>query len=213
MEIITFIIIALTVGVSLYGFSDKRFFARYKFSTYAIEDMRQIDRLLTSGFLHVDTMHLLFNIFALYFFSDVVIGATNVFKYVVIYFAAILMGNLVSLWIYRRDMTYTAVGASGGVAGIIFASIAIYPSMTLMIFPLPIPLPGWVFGIGYLLYSVYGMSKNLGNIGHTAHLGGAVMGLMLAIAFDPQILFINGYYIALMLVPILGLAYYIYKEK
>lgn len=123
------------------------------------------------------------------------------------------MGNLLTLWMYRRDMTYTAVGASGGVAGVIFAAISIYPGMTLMMFPLPIPLPAWLFGIGYLAYSVYGMRNNVGNIGHAAHLGGALMGLLLSIVFFPDILNYNGLYIGLMVIPIIALGYYAYKER
>lgn len=183
------------------------------FSTYAIREMKQVDRLITSAFLHGDFMHLLFNMLALYFFSDIIIAHFSNAIYLIIYFAAVLGGNLLTLWMYRRDSTYTAVGASGGVSGIIFAAIAIYPQMTMMIFPIPIPIPGWLFGIGYLAYSVYGMRRSLGNIGHAAHLGGAAIGLILAIALYPETLQYNTFYIGIITLPLIWLGYLAYKEK
>lgn len=213
MDFIALILIGVTCIISFIGFNDKRFYSRYLFSTYAIQEMRQVDRLLTSAFLHADFMHLLFNMLALYFFSDIIIAHFGTTLYLIIYFAAVLGGNTLTLWMYRRDSTYTAVGASGGVSGIIFAAIAVYPQMTMMIMPLPVPIPGWLFGIGYLAYSVYGMKKSLGNIGHAAHLGGAAIGLILAIILYPQTLQDNTYYIALITLPLIGLGYLAYKEK
>lgn len=213
MSFITIIIIAVTCIISFIGFNNRVFFSRYMFNTYAIEKMKQIDRLITSGFLHADFMHLFFNMLALYFFSDIIIEVFGNVTYLIIYFAAILGGNLLTLWMYRKDSTYTAVGASGGVSGIIFAAIAIYPQMTMMIMPIPIPIPGWLFGIGYLAYSVYGMKKSLGNIGHSAHLGGAAIGLLIAIILNPETLRDNTLYIALIVLPLIWLGYLAYKEK
>jgi membrane associated rhomboid family serine protease len=132
--------------------------------------------------------------------------------YLIVYFVSALGGNLLSLLIYRRNPHYSAIGASGGVSGILFASIAIDPLTKLIVFPLPIPISGWIFGILYLAYSVYGMKAQLGNIGHAAHLGGAGIGLLSAVLFMPYLLDINGLYIAIMLVPLIALGYYIYKS-
>lgn len=208
-----FLIIVLTVITSIVGFNDSRFFERGKFNTAAILEERQFDRLLTSGFLHADFLHLLFNMMTLFFFSDIVIHFLGIGEYIGIYFGAILAGNLLSLWLYRKNPFYSAIGASGGVSGILFASIVLYPHLELYMFFIPIPIKGWVFGLLYLGYSVYGMKAQLGNIGHAAHLGGAVLGMVLAIIFSPDVLVRNGYYIALMAIPIIGLAYYVYKEK
>lgn len=213
MSFITITLIAITTIVSLYAFNNRSFFDRFKFSTYAITEMRQVDRLLSSGFLHADFMHLFFNMFTLFFFSRTIVTLMGDLVYVVIYLLAILGGNLLTLWLYRRDNTYTAVGASGGVSGIIFATVALFPDMELIIFPLPIPLPGWVFGIAYLAYSVYGMRNAIGNIGHAAHLGGAVVGFVAAIICFPGIIQSHGYFLALMAIPLIALGYYIYKEK
>ena len=85
--------------------------------------------------------------------------------------------------------------------------------MTMRIFPIPIPIPGWLFGIGYLAYSVYGMRRSLGNIGHAAHLGGAAIGLILAIALYPETLQYNTFYIGIITLPLIWLGYLAYKEK
>lgn len=213
MSIITIIIIALTAVVSFYAFNNRSFFDRYKFSTYAITEMKQIDRLLSSGFLHADLMHLIFNMLTLFFFADTIIAIMGNLLFVIIYLLAIIGGNLLTLWLYRRDMTYTAVGASGGVSGILFAAIALYPDMTLFILPIPFPIPAWIFGIAYLAYSVYGMRNAIGNIGHAAHLGGAAIGFVSSIILYPQIIQTHGYFLALMAVPLIALGYFAYKER
>jgi len=213
MSIITIIIIAITAVVSFYAFNNRSFFDRYKFSTYAITEMKQIDRLLSSGFLHADLMHLIFNMLTLFFFADTIIAIMGNLLFVIIYLLAIIGGNLLTLWLYRRDMTYTAVGASGGVSGILFAAIALYPDMTLFILPIPFPIPAWIFGIAYLAYSVYGMRNAIGNIGHAAHLGGAAIGFASSIILYPQIIQTHGYFLALMAVPLIALGYFAYKER
>lgn len=209
--LVIFAIIIITVIVSYIGFNNRQIFDRYKFSTYAILELKQYDRMLTAAFLHADMMHLFFNMLTLFFFAPILVAYVGPVKFLILYLAAIIGGNTISLWMYRRDSIYTAIGASGGVCGVLFASIAMDPQRMIGFFF--IPMPGWVFGILYLGYSVYGMKKSIGNIGHAAHLGGAVTGLGLAILFLPQILLEQGYFIALMSLPIIALGYFVYKEK
>jgi membrane associated rhomboid family serine protease len=213
-QIIPIVIIALTVITSIKGFGDMVFFDRYKFNVGAILGKpRQWDRLLTSATLHGDTWHMLFNMMTLYFFSSVVIDAFGIWKYLAIYFLAIIVGGLLSLWIHRKEYYYSAIGASGGVVGILFAAIAVYPHLSLYMFFIPIPIPGWIFGIAYLGFSIYGMLKNAGNIGHDAHMGGAAAGIAMALAFAPELLIQNLMYIGLMIIPLIVLAYIVWKKK
>ncbi|MFT4222415.1 rhomboid family intramembrane serine protease [Dysgonomonas sp.] len=213
-QILPLLIIALTVITSIKGFSDIAFFDRYKFNVGAIlGKSKQWDRLVTSATLHGDTMHLLFNMLTLYFFSDIIIYTLGIWQYLAIYFLAIIGGGLLSLWIHRKEYYYSAIGASGGVVGILFAAIAIYPSMSLYMFFIPIPIPGWIFGIAYLGFSIYGMLKNVGNIGHDAHMGGAVAGLIMAVAFAPELFFKNLIYIGLITIPLIVMVYLIWKKK
>lgn len=213
MNLIIIAVIVITCIISIRGFSDRGLFDRYKFSTYAILNLKQVDRLLSSGFFHADFMHLFFNMLTLFFFSRTITAAFSDLQFIIVYLAAILGGNLLSLWMYRRDMTYTAIGASGGVSGIVFATVALFPEMKLLILPIPIPIYGWIYAILYLAYSVYGMKNSVGNIGHAAHLGGAVIGILAAIICYPSIIFAHGHILAIMVLPLVALGYLAYKEK
>lgn len=212
--IVPILIIVLTALTSIKGFNDMAFFDRYKFNVGAIlGSSKQWDRLLTSATLHGDYMHLIFNMLTLYFFSGVVISVFGLWKYLAIYFLAIIGGGLLSLWVHRKEYYYSAIGASGGVVGILFAAIAIAPTMGIYIFFIPIAIPGWIFGLAYLAYSIYGMQTGQGNIGHDAHLGGAAIGLIMAILFEPLLLQINTLYICIMIVPLIALTYFVLKKK
>jgi membrane associated rhomboid family serine protease len=157
----------------------------------------------SSGFLHVDFSHLALNLFTLYVFSDVVLGSVGSLYYVIIYFSSLYFGNYFALKFHKNEPYYSAVGASGAVTGIVYSSILLYPQMKLALIFLPIPLPAYVFGIGYLLYSIYGMQKSLGNVGHTAHFGGAIAGLLITILINPSILINDTWIVALLISPIL----------
>lgn len=211
MALITIIIIAVTVIFSLRAFNNYTLFDRFKFQPQAITRGKQYDRLLTSGFLHVDMTHLLFNMLTLFFFANVVIGffarhmgndiATGSVLFAVLYLLAIIGGNLLALLFQQNNPNYSAVGASGGVSGILFASIVVYPDLQLYLF-FALPIKGWLFAILYLGYSVYGVQKQLGNIGHEAHLGGAIVGLAFPLIFAPYLFEQNMIYILGMLIPI-----------
>lgn len=213
MEPIVIILIAITVVTSIQGFRDARFFERYKFNVGAILSSKQWDRLISSAFLHGDYMHLFFNMFTLFFFSNVIVRGLGLWQYLTIYFAAVIGGGLLSLWMHRKDYYYSAIGASGGVVGILFAAIALNPHIGIGIMFIPVAIPGWIFAIIYLGYSIYGMRSQLGNIGHDAHLGGAVIGLALAILLNPSVLYHNGLYIGIMTIPLIVLAYLVWQKK
>lgn len=213
-KIVPVLIIILTALTSIKGFSDMAFFDRYKFNVGAIlGNSKQWDRLLTSATLHGDYMHLIFNMLTLYFFSGIVISVLGLWQYLAIYFLAIIGGGLLSLWVHRKEYYYSAIGASGGVVGILFAAIAIAPNMGIYIFLIPIAIPGWIFGLAYLGYSIYGMQSRQGNIGHDAHLGGAAIGLVMAILLEPILLKVNALYIGIMIVPLIILTYLVLKKK
>ncbi|MGA9238362.1 rhomboid family intramembrane serine protease [Robiginitalea sp.] len=201
LHIATIAVIAANILVSLKGFKDYAFFERYKFNISAILG-GQKDRMLTSGFLHVDGSHLLLNMFTLYFFADVVIQWLGPVKFLIIYLISLVAGSLLALSFHKKEPYYSAVGASGAVTGVLYAAILLQPDMRLALMFIPIPLPAYILGIGYLMYSIYGMKKRLGNIGHTAHFGGAVGGYITTLIFVPSIVTAHPVMVLLLALPI-----------
>ena len=204
LHIATIAIIAANFLASLKGFNDRSFFERYKFSVGAIKAGEK-ERTLTSGFLHVDYTHLLFNMITLYFFANVVIYWFDPTKFIIIYLISLLAGSLFALFFHKDEPFYSAVGASGAVTGILYSAILLQPDMQLGFFFIPIPLPAYILGIGYLIYSIYGMKNRVGNIGHTAHFGGAVGGYVTTIIFRPELLVDETLMVILLAIPIVGL--------
>lgn len=202
IDIATIIIIAANVIISMKGFNDISFFDKYKFNVAAIRGGEQI-RMFSSAFLHADFSHLLFNMLTLYFFAPVVINSVGVTFFVIIYVVSLLLGNLLSFYFHKDEPHYSAIGASGAVMGILYSAILFYPDMGLYLFFIPIAIPAWLFGMGYLLYSIYGMKKRLGNIGHDAHVGGAVGGYVLTLLFAPSLFETSLWIVVLLAIPLI----------
>ncbi|MCA4805451.1 rhomboid family intramembrane serine protease [Myroides odoratimimus] len=199
---ITLILLGLNGLVTYKGLNDFSFFNKYCF------DINQINRgeryrFITSGFLHVDWMHFVFNMLTLYFFADIIIHVSGVLYFLIVYIASLLVGNILTYQFYKNQPHYRAVGASGAIMGVLYASIMLNPSMSLYMFFIPIPIPAYMFAVGYLLYSLYGMKKNNDGIGHTAHIGGALAGLILIVLKYPILIQTEFKLIAILLIPVL----------
>ena len=205
MSPIVLTLIAANVLMSFKGFNDRYFFERYKFQVGPINGGERI-RLLSSAFLHVDVTHLLFNMLTLYFFADVVLWGVGPLNFILIYAVSLFAGNWFSLKRHQNQPLYSAVGASGAVMGVLYAAIMLMPHMGLYLFFIPIPIPAWLFGILYLLYSIYGMKRQLGSTGHDAHIGGAVGGYAIMLLLRPELLITDLWLVLLMALPI-GLLY------
>lgn len=197
-------IIAANVIFSMRGFKDVVFFNKFKFNIGQIRAGEKVG-FLSSGFLHVDMSHLIFNMLTFYFFAPVVVGVMGDIKMITIYLASLLLGNIFSYFYHQNELHYSAVGASGAVMGILYAAILIYPEMSLYMFFIPVPIPAWLFGIAYLGYSIYGMKSQRDNIGHDAHIGGAVAGYALTLLFFPSLLQTNLWIVLLLALPIVTL--------
>ena len=198
-------LIVINVIVSFKGFEDNYFFRKFQFHIVSILKGEQI-RMITSGFLHADISHLAFNMLTLYFFAPVVSAALGNYSFLLIYFASLLFGSMLTLFIHKNDYNYSAIGASGAVTGIIYSAILLDPSLQIFLFFIPIPIPAYLFGIGYLLYSIYGMKAKNDNIGHTAHFGGAIGGYLFSIVLHPQILLENTFMVVILTIPIIIMA-------
>jgi membrane associated rhomboid family serine protease len=200
LSLVTIIIIALNVIISFKGFNDPVFFNKYKFNTGDIKRGAKY-QILTSGFLHVDTTHLFVNMLTLYFFANVVLFDLGPVGFVIVYLASLILGNLLSYFFHKDEPSYNAVGASGAVMGILYSAILLRPDMMLGLFFI-IPIPAYVFGIGYLLYTIYGMKRRADNIGHDAHFGGAVGGYILTLLLAPWIIQHHLLMVILLAIPI-----------
>lgn len=202
MSTILIAIIAVTILFSLKGLNDVAFFRKFEFHIGSIRAGEQI-RMISSGFLHADMGHLFFNMFTLYMFAPVVINYFGSASFFLIYMASLVFGSLLTLLMHKNDYSYRAIGASGAVMGVLYSAILIDPGMNLYLFFIPIPIPAYLFGIGYLLYSIYGMKAKNDNIGHTAHFGGAVGGYLITLSKEPTMLVDNTVMVVLLAIPII----------
>ncbi len=202
MNLVLLVLIGLIVLISFKGFNDEYFFRKYQFHIGSIRAGEQI-RMISSGFLHGDIGHLFFNMFTLYAFAPVVMNHFGNISFILIYIGSLVFGSLLTLLFHKNDYNYTAIGASGAVTGILYSAILIEPTMSLYMFFIPIPIPAYVFGIGYLLYSIYGMKSKNDNIGHTAHFGGAIGGYLITLIKEPSMFNDNLAMVGLLAVPII----------
>jgi membrane associated rhomboid family serine protease len=209
---ITLFLTLITVIFSYQGLQNKAFFDKYAFNIEDVLKYKEYYRLISSGFLHGSWWHLLFNMYALFSFGETLeamMGGTN---FLFIYFVSLIGENILSLYIHRFDSQYSAIGASGAVCGIIFASIVIFPDMKIGMFLMPFSLTSWMYGLLFVLISIYGIKSRMSNIGHDSHLGGALLGMLVAVGLYPESLQANYLPIVLVVTPTLAFIFLIIKR-
>ena len=189
---ITIVIVAVTVLVSWRAFNDRALLERLILWPPAVERRKQYDRLLGYGFVHADWMHLIFNMITLWSFGTAV---ERVFSewitpvgYVLFYLSAIVVSILPTYITHRNDANYRSLGASGGVSAVLFAFILFDPWSTLIIFPIPVPIPAFLFAILYVAYSIWMDRRGRDNVNHSAHLWGAAYGVLFTVLLEPRVL-------------------------
>jgi membrane associated rhomboid family serine protease len=198
---ISLLLIIANIIFSYKGFTNESFFEGYKFEVEKILVDKDYKRLITSGFLHINWTHLILNMISLVLFSASIESYLGSLPFLAIYFASLLGGDLLSLFIHRHHGDYSAVGASGAVCGVIFSFIALFPGSSIGFFFIPFPIPGWLYGLAYVLYSIYGIRSKKDNIGHDAHLGGALIGMLVALLMHPAAFTENTTAIIIIAVP------------
>lgn len=192
---VSIIIIAVTVIVSILAFSNRDIFRRLAFNAYDIKHFKNSYRFLSYALIHADWMHLLINMLVLYSFGRVVeeyyqlyFGMKGILYYILLYVGGTALSTLPSYGKHKDDYSYTAVGASGAVSAVVFASIIFAPLSKIYLFPIPIGIPAIIFGVLYLIYSGYMGKKNVDNIGHDAHFWGAIFGFVFTIVLKPTLI-------------------------
>ncbi len=191
MSATIFIIIA-TVLASISAFGSGRMFERMKFNAYAIKEHRQIHRFFTYGLLHVDYMHLLVNMIVLFSFGRNVehefsahFGNHGSLFFLLLYLVGFVGSVIPGYFKHSKDPYYNAVGASGAVSAVLFASILVYPQGSVMFIFFPVPIPAFIFGILYLVYSAYMAKRGSDNVGHDVHFWGAIFGVLFTTLLNP----------------------------
>ena len=189
------IIVIGTVVTSFLAFNNVELFNRLKFNAYLIKERKEAWRFFSYALVHAGWMHLLINMWVLYSFGGIVeevmtiqFGSLAMLYYGLLYVGGVIFSTLFDFRKHKSDPYYNAVGASGAVSAVVFASILLYPSGSIYIFPIPFALPSWVFGIVYLIYSAYMGKKGADNIGHNAHFWGAVYGIVFTVILNPGVI-------------------------
>lgn len=211
-NIVGICLLIVTLYTSYRGFRDPAFFRSYSFQIDRIQVHKEYKRLLTSGFLHADWTHLIFNMVALHSFAGGLEELMGIPRLLLVYFGSLVTGNLLALFVHRHESGYTAVGASGAVSGLVYASIALFPGIELSLFFLPISIPGWLFGLLYTLYTIFSIRAKRDNIGHEAHLGGGLTGMLIGLILFPSAFFMNTVPILLILIPSAVFLYFVFTR-
>jgi membrane associated rhomboid family serine protease len=198
------LLVIVTSLISISAFRRESLTARYLFSVEGILIHKEYSRLIASGFVHADWKHLLFNMYSLLAFAGTLERVAGPWHVLLIYFASLIGGNLLSLFINRNNLAYRAVGASGAIAGVIFAVIVLFPGISISPLFMPFRIPAWLFGLAYTLFSIYGIKSRTDNIGHEAHLGGALTGVLSMCALEPEVLRMNWPIALLLTLPTLA---------
>jgi membrane associated rhomboid family serine protease len=180
------IIFIITIATSLLGlFGAPKLIDRGLFRPYWFLRRRQYDTIVLSGFLHADLVHLLFNMMTFYFFGFALERALGSMHFLVLYFSGLLISHVGTYMKHKNNPEYASLGASGAISAVLFAAIVLFPHQQLIIFPIPLPIPAPLFGIGYLAYTWYAARNPHGRINHDAHLGGAITGLVYVALLAP----------------------------
>jgi len=187
-------IIIITSVISILAFSNPKLLSQLQFNAYAIKNQKQGWRFFTYGLVHAGWGHLAINMFVLWSFGQIVFflyqvhfGSIGILYFLLLYVGGIMFSVLFDYRRHKNDPWYNAVGASGAVAAVVFASIILYPAGGVYLFFIPIEIPSPIFGILYLVYSAYMARRGRDNIGHDAHFWGSVYGIVLTVALKPQL--------------------------
>ena len=199
----TLIIIALTAIVSILAFGKEDLFKRLQLNPYLVYHKNQWHRIVTHGFLHADWVHLIVNMIVLFSFGSAVenrfdileskgLMGSSTFNFLFLYFAGMMIATTTTIRKYKEDYNYNAIGASGAVSAVVFSFILFSPKSTLLLMGI-VPIPAFIFGILYLLYSQYMRKRSGGNVNHDAHFIGAIFGFIYPIFLEPALIkvFIN----------------------
>jgi len=181
------IIFAVTIAISLFAFYNDDLYTRFILQPYSVSKGKYLYTLITSGFIHADWMHLLFNMMTFYFFAfqlEITIGH---WQFGLLYGLSLILSDIPTVVKHKNDFWYRSLGASGAISAVVFSAILFRPLDGMSLMFLPISIPAVLFGVLYLVYCSYASKKGIGNINHDAHFFGALSGVLITIILIPQV--------------------------
>lgn len=180
------LILIVTIVVSLIGLNQPRIIEKAMLRPYTLFRKREYEKLITSGFVHADMWHLIFNCITFYFFAFPLERAIGTVSFVSLYFIGMVVSDIGTVLKHRNDPQYASLGASGAILAVLFAGIVYFPTASMIMFPIPIPIPAPLFAVLYLGYTWWQTRQNTGRINHDAHFTGALFGLAFVGLTDPR---------------------------
>ncbi|MGZ3823236.1 MAG: rhomboid family intramembrane serine protease [Mucilaginibacter sp.] len=178
---------AITLIVTVIAFYNEDVFDRLILQPYNVSRGKSVYTLITSGLIHADIMHLLFNGMTFYFFAFQLEAILGHWQFGLLYIASLILSDLPSVVKHKNDLWYRSLGASGAISAVVFSAILFNPLGKMGILFIPVQIPAVLFGILYLIYCSYASKKGQGNINHDAHLFGALSGIMITVILIPQV--------------------------
>ena len=183
---VALVIFVVTLAASLAGlFAKPQIIERSLFRPYFFLRRKQYDTIVTSGFVHADLPHLIFNMMTFWFFAFPLEKEIGPVRFALLYFLGLVVSDAGTYFKHRNDPQYASLGASGAISAVLFAAIVYFPWMKLFIIPIPLPIPAPLFAVAYVAYSWWSARQARGRINHDAHLGGALFGLVFVLLTDP----------------------------
>lgn len=181
------LILLFTVVTSIYAFNDNGLYGKFMLHPYSVSRRYKVYTLLTSGLIHADWMHLIFNMITFFSFGFPLERAIGSWQFGLIYLLGLILSDIPTVIKHKNDMWYNSLGASGAVSAILFSAILLSPFSTMYILPIPFPIWAIVFGPLYLIYCVYASRQSRDNINHDAHFFGALTGLIFTVLIVPGV--------------------------
>jgi membrane associated rhomboid family serine protease len=181
------LILIFTVVTSIYAFNDHTLYGKFMLHPYSVYRKNKLYTLITSGMIHSDWMHLIFNMMTFFFFAFTLEAQIGSWRFGLIYFLSLILSDIPSVLKHKDDFWYNSLGASGAISGVLFSYILFYPLSKLYLFFIPIGIPAVLFGGLYLIYCVYASKQSRDNINHDAHFFGALTGIIITILIIPGI--------------------------
>lgn len=181
-------IFVITIVTSLMAFSNENLLSNLILHPYSVSRGKRVYTVLTSGLIHNDWMHLIFNMFSYFFFAFQLEAIIGHWQFGLLYIMGLILSDLPTVYKHRDDYGYHSLGASGAVSAVIFSFIMYYPMSMMMIMPLPFHIPAIIFGVLYLVYCNYASKYARDNVNHDAHFFGALTGLLITIILNPHVI-------------------------